>query len=51
MFGVAIDTIAKGKENYALRAKGEIAELALGYGAATAALINMGALRMGLSED
>ncbi len=51
MFGVPIDTIAKGKENYALRAKGKIAELALGYGGSTGALINMGALRMGLSED
>ena len=34
-----------------LRQKGKIAELALGYGGSTGALISMGALNMGLSED
>lgn len=51
MFKVEIDTIAKGKENYALRAKGKIAELALGYGGAKGALEAMGALDMGLSKE
>lgn len=51
MFGVPIESIAKGRENYGLRAKGKVAELALGYGGGSAALIAMGALRMGLSED
>ena len=34
-----------------LRQKGKIAELALGYGGSKGALISMGALDMGLSED
>lgn len=51
MFGVPIETIAKGQPNYSLRAKGKIAELALGYGGGKGALINMGALKMGLSEE
>ena len=34
-----------------LRQKGKIAELALGYGGGTNALITMGALKMGLTED
>lgn len=51
MFGVPIETIAKGQSNYSLRAKGKIAELALGYGGGKGALINMGALKMGLSEE
>lgn len=51
MFGVPIDTIAKGKENYGLRAKGKVAELALGYNGGPGALIAMGALRMGLTEE
>lgn len=51
MFGVPIETIAKGKENYHLRAKGKIAELALGYGGGRGALIAMGALKMGLTEE
>lgn len=50
MFGVPIETIAKGQPNYPLRAKGKIAELALGYGGGQGALINMGALKMGLTE-
>lgn len=51
MFGVPIETIAKGQPNYPLRAKGKIAELALGYGGGQGALINMGALKMGLTEE
>lgn len=34
-----------------LRQKGKIAELALGYGGGTGALISMGALEMGLTEE
>jgi len=34
-----------------LRQKGKIAELALGYGGSTGALISMGALKMGLDEN
>lgn len=51
MFHVPVESIAKGRENYALRAKGKIAELALGYQGSVGALKKMGALDMGLSED
>jgi len=51
MFNVPIEKITKGQPEYALRSKGKIATLALGYGGAAGALINMGALRMGLTED
>lgn len=51
MFSVPLETIAKGHENYALRAKGKIAELALGYGGSVGALTAMGALNMGLEES
>lgn len=51
MFGVPIEKIKKGNPEYALRAKGKVAELALGYNGGSGALINMGALKMGLSED
>ena len=51
MFGVPVERIAKGNPEYALRAKGKVAELALGYQGAAGALINMGALNMGLSEE
>ena len=51
MFHVPIERIRKGLPEYELRQKGKIAELALGYGGAVGALIAMGALRMGLSED
>jgi DNA polymerase len=51
MFGVPIELISKGKPEYALRQKGKIAELALGYQGAAGALITMGALNMGLTED
>lgn len=51
MFGVPIEKIKKGNPEYALRAKGKVAELALGYQGSSPALINMGALKMGLTED
>ena len=51
MFGVPIEKIKKGNPEYSLRAKGKVAELALGYQGSAGALINMGALDMGLSED
>lgn len=51
MFGVPLELIAKGNPEYALRGKGKVAELALGYGGGVAALIQMGALTMGLTEE
>lgn len=51
MFGVPLEKIKKGNPEYELRQKGKIAELALGYQGSTGALITMGALKMGLSED
>lgn len=51
MFGVPIDRIKKGNPEYALRQKGKIAELALGYQGAAGALVQMGALNMGLVEE
>lgn len=51
MFHVPIDRIAKGNTEYSLRQKGKVATLALGYQGGTAALIAMGALNMGLTED
>lgn len=51
MFHVPIEKIAKGNPEYALRQKGKVATLALGYQGGTNALISMGALSMGLSEE
>lgn len=55
MFGVPINTITKPDgshgENYPLRAKGKIAELALGYGGGVGALAKMGGEKMGLSIE
>ena len=48
MFGVPVE---KHGQNSELRQKGKIAELACGYGGSTGALINMGALEMGLAEE
>ncbi len=48
MFGVPVE---KHGVNSHLRQKGKIAELALGYGGSVGALISMGALDMGLSEE
>lgn len=41
MFGVPIETIAKGKENYALRQRGKVACLACGYGGGVGAMRRM----------
>ncbi len=46
MFGVPVEAVDK-----AMRQRGKVATLALGYGGGTAALERMGALRMGLAED
>ena len=43
--------VVKGGTNSALRQKGKIAELALGYRGSVGALINMGALQQGLKKD
>ena len=51
MFGVPIEKIKKGNPEYSLRQKGKVAELALGYQGGTGALIQMGALDMGIPED
>lgn len=51
MFHVPIEKIVKGSPEYALRQKGKVATLALGYQGGTNALISMGALDMGLSEE
>lgn len=48
MFRVPIETITKGSP---LRQKGKIAELACGFGGGKGALINMGAVKMGLKEN
>ena len=48
MFGVPVE---KHGINSHFRQKGKIAELALGYGGSVGALISMGALDMGLTED
>ena len=51
MFGVPVEKIRKGNPEYSLRAKGKIAELALGYQGGKGSLVSMGALNMGLSEE
>ncbi len=51
MFGVPMELIKKGNPEYALRQRGKVAELALGYQGGTPALVKMGALDMGLSEE
>ena len=51
MFHVPIEKIVKGNPEYSLRQKGKVATLALGYQGGTNALIAMGALNMGLSEE
>ena len=48
MFHVPMGEITKGSP---LRQKGKLAELGLGFGGASGALISMGALDMGLTED
>jgi len=51
MFGVDIATIAKGQPNYALRQRGKVATLALGYQGGVNSLIQMGALNYGVTQD
>lgn len=51
MFGVPIEKIKKGNPEYELRQRGKVATLALGYGGGTNALIHMGALEKGLTEE
>ncbi|MDK7664368.1 DNA polymerase [Cytobacillus oceanisediminis] len=51
MFGVPIELIKKGNPEYDLRQKGKVAELALGYQGGSGALISMGALNTGLTEE
>lgn len=48
MFKVPIESVTKGS---ALRQKGKVAELALGYQGGPNALITMGALKQGLTEE
>ena len=48
MFRVPFDSITKGSP---LRQKGKVSELALGYGGGPSALVQMGALNMGVEED
>lgn len=51
MFHVPVERITKGNPEYSLRQKGKVATLALGYQGGTNALIAMGALDMGLTEE
>jgi len=51
MFHVPIEKIIKGNSEYELRAKGKVAELALGYQGSEGALKQMGALDMGIKEN
>ena len=51
MFGVPVERIVKGNPEYALRQKGKVATLALGYQGGTPSLVSMGALKMGLTEE
>lgn len=51
MFGIPVEKIAKGNPEYELRQKGKVATLACGYQGSVGALIAMGALNMGLTED
>ncbi|MFZ5645791.1 MAG: DNA polymerase [Bacillota bacterium] len=51
MFGVPLGLIKKGNPEYELRQRGKVAELALGYQGGSGALISMGALDKGLTED
>ena len=51
MFGVPIEKIKKGNPEYALRQKGKVATLALGYQGGPGALKAMGADKMGLDDE
>ncbi len=50
MFSIPFEKIKKGEPEYAFRQKGKVATLALGYQGGPGALVNMGALRNGLTE-
>ena len=51
MFKVPLELIKKGRPEYALRQKGKVAELALGFQGGKNALITMGAYDMGLDDE
>lgn len=51
MFGIPIEHIKKGRPEYSYRQKGKVATLALGYQGGPGALIAMGALDNGLTEE
>lgn len=51
MYHITFETIVKGHQNYAYRPKGKIATLACGYQGGPNALIGMGALKDGISEE
>ncbi len=51
MFHVPVERIVKGNPEYELRQKGKVSTLALGYGGGEAALVAMGALKMGIPEE
>lgn len=51
MFGVPLEKIARGNPEYELRQKGKVATLALGYQGGSGALVQMGALKMGIPEE
>lgn len=51
MFDVSIEKIKKGNPEYALRQKGKVATLALGYQGGVGALKAMGADKMGLNDE
>ncbi len=51
MFSVPLEKIVKGQPEYAYRQKGKVATLALGYQGGSGALIKMGALDNGLTEE
>ena len=51
MFNIPLECIVKGNPEYAYRAKGKVATLALGYQGGPKALESMGALRNGLTEE
>ena len=51
MFGVPLEHIVKGRPEYALRAKGKVAELALGFQGGVGALQAMGAEQQGLTVE
>lgn len=51
MFNIPLESIKKGNPEYEYRAKGKVAVLACGYQGSVGALIKMGALRSGLTEE